>query len=582
MAGKKDAEITIGADASAVERATAVAKAAFRDLGNAMKSSIGDAAQQVITDLGNVVLAQGKISFGSQQQQVREFEASTARLAASTRQNADTIRSAYEATGAAIGKRPQEVAAWTLEVGRLTYNYDAASKSIQGMDALARETGRNASDYRGLAVEMQLVGGVAGDTGHALGVLKSQADLLGTTGGVAALADQVEGLQDVMSRLGGTSEKGFATVTALAGELGKGLNPIAARRVQQTVLGDLSSDTVGWSRFLGRDITNEHGQIDQEKLPAILQEITSKIKHTYGKDARRMLQLQFGSEAGAALFNADFGEVQRVANAPASSRPAEAQRAYIQSDAGQRDVAQSQLAASSRDLLGSSTKLGQAADALQRFAASNPISSTLISTAIGGAMGNFLSTFGKSLATMMGGKGAGGAVGGVMDLATKGTAIGAAGIVPILGAGALGVGAGVAIGQAYNQWQDERNAPHEAAEAAERKASLTHAMEVRDRVRAARGLPTLPGALGGWQLPEEDTQLAKLAASGQKGGLEALISKLQKEGESPEVAKEIGEAVAAALARTLPQLQIQSAPDTPASMAISMNYSQYSGPQSGG
>lgn len=579
--GKKDAEITVGADASALERVTAVGKAAFRDLGNSIKSSIGDASQQVVTDLGNVVLAQGKISFAQQHQDVRAYEQATARLAVSTQQSSEQIRSSYDSMGVSMGKRPQEVAAWTLEVGRLSYNYDEAAKSLNGMDQLARATGRNAGDYKGLAVEMAMFGHVTDDASHAVGVLKSQSDILGTTGGVAALADQMEGLSDVMSRVGGKSESVFSTMSALAGELGKGLNPAAAKRVQQSVLGEITGDTVGWSRFLGRDITDEHGQVDAKQLPAILQEITQRIKKTYGRDARRMLQLQFGAEGGAALFNADFGEVQRLANAPASPAPAAAQKAYLETDAGKRDVAQADLAVSSRHLLGSSTALGTAADKLQAFAANNPITSTLLSTAFGGALSSFMSTFGTSLATMMGGKGAGGAVGGVMDLATKGTS--AAGkVLPVVGAGLAGFGLGweLAGGQEHIDQEYQQQLQTRTPEDEKRSRELLLQREVAARVRSAKGLTT-GTSVNGWTPSAEDNAAATLAAGGTKEGLAALVAQLKKEGASDENAEKVAKAVADALQRAFSQAQIQAAPDTPASLSIRMGGHPAAGNQNG-
>jgi hypothetical protein len=399
MAGKEDAKITVGADASAADRVFAALKAGARDTGTALRESIGSAARAVASDLAGVALEQGKVNFSSQMGQVREFEASSARMAVAMRRDQETLRSSIEETGVAIGKRPQEVATWSNEVGQLTYNLKGATEEIKGLSGLAAETGRSVDQYRGLAVVLGTVGHVAGDSTHAIGVMYAQAEQLGTAGGVAAFADQIEGLGDTISRFAIRSEADFLKVTALAGELGKGLSPQAASRVQQGALGALASDPTRWERFLGHSITDEHGQIADPTTA--LREIVEKTKKRYGKDASRVLRLNFGAETGAALYGADLSEAGTAAGAAPSSAPADAQRRYLATDAGKRDVAGAELAESSRALMGSSTALGRAADALQQFAAHNPLTSTLLTGTIQGALGKLLAGGG-------GGAGAGG------------------------------------------------------------------------------------------------------------------------------------------------------------------------------
>jgi hypothetical protein len=574
--GKGDAEVVIGADASAVERAAAVGKAAWKDFGTSLQSSIGTAAQSVITDLGQVALAAGKISFSSQHQQVRELESSTAHLATSMRRSLEGVRSEYESTGISIGKRPAEVAAWASEVGKLTYNYGAAGEAIKGISGLAAETGRSVNDYKGLAVELGTVGKVGGDTTHVLGVMQAQVDTLGNAGGIAAFADQVTGLSDVISHFAISSEQDFARVTALAAELGKGLSPQAAGRVQQKLFGDIASDPMGWSRYLGHDITDEHGHV--EKPEKVLEEITRKIKRTYGKDSRRMLMIQFGSEAGAAAYNADFKHAAELAGVAPSGAQGAAQQALNATDAGKRDIAGAELAKSSRELLGSSTLLGRAADALQRFASHNPITSTLVASALGAGASTFMTTFGQSIATMMGGKGLGGAAGGAVDLATKGAGAplgGAMKAIPIVGSFVAGAYAGGEMGAALDDWQTQTfDKPREAQEKVARDQDMIRQKEIRDRVRAARGAATLPG---GYTPAAEDSQLARVAGGGSKEGLAALIAKLEKEGESKTDAERIAKAVADALSKM--QVQVTNASDTPVTATIKSSSSATAGSQ---
>lgn len=431
---KRDAEITVGADASAVERAAASAKAAWRDVGQSLTSALGSAAQGIATNLAEVAAAQGKVNFSSQHQQVRELESATARLATATGRDLESVRSAAEATGKAIGKRPGEVTAWTSSVGQLAYSYKGVEESLRGVSALAAETGRTADDYRGLAVTLSTVGHAAGSTTHAIGVMHAQADEMGTVGGISAFADQVEALGDTVSRFAGSSEKDFLKVTGLAAELGKGLSPAAAGRVQQGAFGALAADPLRWERYLGRSITDEHGRVED---PAkVMQELTEKTKRRYGKDARRVMMLNFGAETGAAMFNADFEHAAQSAGLAPSAKPGAAQQKLIATDAGQRGVAEAELAASSRSLLGSSTALGRAADGLQKFSANNPLTGTFAAAVASTTLSGFLSKYGGSISTMMGGRG-GGAVGGVVDLATQGKR------APVGGLGSLGAAAGI-------------------------------------------------------------------------------------------------------------------------------------------
>jgi hypothetical protein len=578
MAGKGDAEITVGADASAVERAAAVAKAAWRDVGQSLTSSIGSAARAVIGDLANVATATGKISFSSQHAQVREFEASTAHLAVATGRDLESVRSEYEATGKAIGKRPAEIAAWATEVGKLTGNFRGAGDAIKGLSGLAAETNRSVDDYRGLAVELGTVGHVAGDTTHAVGVLAAQADALGTVGGVAAFTGQVEALGDTISHFAGKSEADFLRVTAVIGVLGKGLGDAASKRVQSGALGALSSDPLRWERYLGHQVTDEHGQINDPVK--VLQEITDKTKRRFGKDARRVLQLNFGAETGAAMYNADFSEAAHAAGLAPSKKPAEAQQAMNATDAGKRDVSQAELAASSRALLGSSTALGSAADKLQQFAAHNPITSTFLSGVFSTALGGFMTNFGASIAKMMGGKGYGGAVGGAIELATKGTGAGSAALkaIPVVGAAVAGFEVGAAAGQALVDYQDEHyDKPREAKEKAQRDSDMVRQKEIRDRVRAAKGLSTFAG---GYVPEAEDSQLARKAAAGSAGDLNALIAKLQKEGESKADAERIGRAVVEAIQKSKPKVEIVNSTGGPIEVVGAQSSSAAAGSQS--
>jgi len=449
---QKDAEVVIGADASAVERAAATAIDAWRGAG----SSITGALAGVGRSLADIALNASKVNFSSQHEQVKQFENASAHLAIAMGRDLESVRASMEATGIAIGKRPAEVAAWEHAVGRLTYNFGAAGEAIKGMSALAAQTGRSVEDYQGLAAVMGTVGKVTGDTSHAVGVLNAQAQALGTAGGIAAFSDQVEALGDTISHFAGQSERDFLRVTAVAAALGQGLSPQASGRVQQQALGALSGDPLRWERFLGKSITDEHGEIrnDKDMNPAtIMRDITEKVKRRYGHDAKRVLQLNFGAETGAALFNADYGKAVKAAGLAPSGAAEDAMHALGGTDAQKRAVDESQLAASSRALMGSSTALGRAADALQHFAAHNPLLSTLGGTVAGSVVS---SVIGKGVG-MLGGAAGSGGLGSLIGGAGGFGSLGGLGMaaLPWLGAGAA-VAGGAYLGGKAGMWIDEK------------------------------------------------------------------------------------------------------------------------------
>lgn len=593
MGSGGDAQITVGADASAVERAAAVAKLAWKDVGQSITSSIGAAAAAVANDLTRVATAQGQVNFSSQHQQVREFEAATARMATATGRDLESVRAQAEATGIAIGKRPAEVNQWSSEVGRLTYNFQGAEKSIRGFAELAALTGRSVDDYRGLAAELGSVGHVAGDSSHALGVMQAQAEMLGTVGGPAAFMDQIQGLQDTISHFAVKSEADFLRITAAAAALGKGLNPIAAQRVQQRALGFISQNVVAHERYLGHRITNDQGQVENP-MQALL-ELRDKVEKQYGPHrSRTMLASMFGGdfETAAAVMGVKRSDVAAASGAAPSQAAHEAFGKYMGTDAAARDVAGAELAKSSRDLLGSSTKLGRAADALQQFSAHNPVTGTVVSGAIAGTLGAFMTSFGGSLAKAMGGKGEGGAVAGVASLLMKGEgAAGMRGVLGKLGVAGLVAGAGVYGINKFDEAEQEREHLHERERDSAANSGLQNKLIAVRRANAALHGSGLTGA--DYHEAQEATQkviqgkdaLSALQFShGGGGAMAALVATLhaQNKGMDDSTAQKLAAAIVGALKGDgALKVEVTNASDTPITAATKHSHSSAAGHQHG-
>lgn len=560
---KEDAKITVGADASPVERAMAVSKAAVRDFSSSFTSSIGEATGAVVRDLAQVALSVGKISFTSQHAQVREFESATAHLAVAMGANLESVRTQIESTGVAIGKRPTEVAQWASEVGKLTFNFGGAAQAIKGLSGLASETGRSVDEYRGLAVELGTVGKVAGDTTHAVGVLQAQSELFKTNGGVAAFSGQVEALQDTISRFAVKSESDFLRVTAAAGALGKGLNDFAAKRVEQAALGYVAQNTIGIERYLGHRITDKHGQVADPM--AALEELRDKVKKQYGGNAGLMLSSMLGStEAGAALLNADFKEANKAGGLAPSSAPQAAQKAINDTDAGRRDIAVAQLAESSRQLLGSSSKLGSAADALQQFASKNPISSTILSSAAGNVIGGFTSQIAKA--------------GGALTMLAGGATASAAGL------GVLGVALAAGV-YGIKKWEE---ATEERQKLEEHARDVAATGELKNKVTA---IHSVTGALHRTGLKGNEYHNVEEAANKLLTGKDALAAlqfshgggdaqkqlaaELRKEGESDKDADRLARALVDAMRGV--KIDVTNAPDNPVSMTAKVSHTNAAG-----
>lgn len=98
--GSGDVEIKVNADASMASRVAKELKASWTSAGEGIQSAMGSAANAIIGDLSRVAPAQGRVNFSSQHQQVREFEAATARFATAAVSDAKAMVVALQGPGA--------------------------------------------------------------------------------------------------------------------------------------------------------------------------------------------------------------------------------------------------------------------------------------------------------------------------------------------------------------------------------------------------------------------------------------------------------------------------------------------------
>lgn len=425
------------AAAEEIAHAAEKAKTAF--------SGIGSALGGVVTQLGQVALGAGSINFAAAQQGVRSFEEATARLGVAAGESLGRVRQQFEQIGQATGTQPDKVAAWAAAVGRLTYDFQGARDSFAALNAEGVATGRSADEMERLGVVLHNSLGVTEDMTSALGSIRAQAQALGTTGGPAALEDQLTRLGPVLSQLSTQTEGQRRRLTALAAEVGHGLSPEAAARAQQGVLGvtEQNAYMIG-KHFLGmrtRDIYDEQGHV--KDLPGMVEGIQKKAKAMWGDQAFEHLMTSHGAEGAAAILNFRRDKFEAAAkSSPTGNTEAAAKlEQFLGTDAGKRAQAEAQLAVSARDLLGSSSMLGKAADALQRFSAANPV----LGSAAGALGGTALSGISGGIGGLVKGIG-----GGTVTALGSGSAAGG-GLLPMVAAGAAGLAGGYAAGS----WAEE-------------------------------------------------------------------------------------------------------------------------------
>jgi hypothetical protein len=284
--------------------------------------------------------------------------------------------------------------------------------------------------------------------------MAAQADK-NVTGGVAALTDQVAAAGEQLTLMSGKGKQAALDLSAFLAVMGRGLDPAAAGRVGQQSVSAITGDPRRWERYLGRHILDEHGHVDAGQLPTIYSDIYKKARRQFGggDTLRNVLINNFGAETGSAILNAgktgSLGEVAGLAHAAPVSVAGDAQAKLLETDAGKRSRAEADLAVSARELLGSSTALGKAADALQRFSSTSPVLGTFAATAASNIFGGQLANLGKRLEDVIGGGKGGGKAGGLGGAFGKaGGFLGKAGAVA--GAGLAGYELGTYLDEQYH------------------------------------------------------------------------------------------------------------------------------------
>lgn len=450
--GEREARISVGVDGveeivsaarqatDAWSRAGTTVGSVFRQIGPAIGRELQRAGLEVVrlsTSIRTLDLRSAVDSF----RQVRE--AST-RFAVAAGTSVEGTRRQFESLARSTLETVPAVAQWATGVGRLTYNYQGALSSVRAYHREAIATGKSFDEMSGLAVVMAERLGVE-DASSALGHLRAQAEALGTVGGVAAFQDQIKSLAGSMVGLAGVGDEARNRLTALAGVLGQGLRPVQAEAVQRSVLGFVEQRSGLLNLLGGRDIYDESGQLDPQKLTESLAWLRERHRRWIPNERLRRVFTrqamgggQVGALAAAAFERADFGEVARIAGLAPSGGAGDRLGQYLTSEHGRATAAERHADMRMRE---TAAPIARAQDEITEAGKDQPYAAQVGSGIVNTIATTLATIFGTAIAAkMLGRGGAAGAgqiaagVGGRFALGEAGAVLGAG-----FGAGAAGL-----------------------------------------------------------------------------------------------------------------------------------------------
>lgn len=574
----KEATVRLGLEgedeiARGAERLTS----SFGSVGEKIRSSVGGAVSVVgrgvaglIQDSVRLATAMNTISLGQAVEQSKQLDSSFTRFSIGARRGLADIR--QEIRGASLRSLIDEgdLERISRGFGRVTYDLQGAVKNVEALQQQATLTGRTVEEELNLGAVLENSLGVTKDMGKALGTLNAQAEQLGTVGGPAAFGDMIAAAGGQMSALAVKSEEARNKLTGFLGAMTKGYGPEAQKRVASSILGTLQGNVQGINRTLGRDITDENGQIRAEDVPKIVKELRDRtVKHLGANRAKFALQNLFGTEAGAAVMRGDYSAGAAAAGVTPSSAAAAAQASLVGSEAGQRE----------RDKLARDQNMRDAAKPIANAQSwwgklwqDHPLAGNIVSTGLGGAVSGAAGWLarggGSAVNAAKGAASAVGAAAGSVGSAALDAEAAAArvlyqvgpakvlqgglktgiGAVGALGTGLLGVGGEVLVRGLGSLSKD---------------SELAHNVQARQRSALAAELAGQVARNG--DLYSMAPELVK-RAGGDEGVLKEMLQHLSKMQLPDNLAKQVGEAVAEAMRANPPQIKIQGQSPTDAAV----------------
>lgn len=278
-----------------------------------VSASISGAVERNVSDMAHFAAGLAGLSLTGAIQGSIDYQSALFKLGLAGGRVPDDLKKKFDEISNAFAAPREEIVDLGLSLGRTTYNFDFAADSLQSLVVEADLTGRSLSGMTGIGATLYEGLGKSDKIVDALNNIRAAAVALGTAGGPGALQDQIAGLGVVLNHVDRSTTEKSNKITGLVGALGKDLSVPLAREAQQSVIGEVAGDAIGWQRFLGHGIMNERGQITD--LPKTISEIRDKYKRLYGKNAKHVMQLKFGQVGGAALFNLKDSDIDTGATA---------------------------------------------------------------------------------------------------------------------------------------------------------------------------------------------------------------------------------------------------------------------------
>ena len=526
MGSDNKAEVEI--DVKGADRAAAAARTAFQPFSDyaakaqgAFKSLRGEAASAlggVVSDLGRVITVGSSISFAGAVQGVQSLEAATSQLSVAMKRDWKGVQDEVNKLAKDLGTAPEQVANYVNNVGRKTYDFSYAEKSLATFSKFAKETGRELNDTGGLASAFKTMG--IEDADKALRQLRANAENLKTVGGVAALSDQVAGLAGSFAKASGGASQMIALTASIAKTAkDKGLGAAQTSEIQRGIFGSLESNAqlaevhLRRSGLLKKDqhiIDPATGKVDFALEAQLLQ----KDFQRYTPEQRlRRSRAWFGNnqQLAATFFAGDYSN-KTLGELAAQGADTDAAARLGATPGGKRGLWDAVRDVNLQKIVGADTTLGQISDKFRAFSAENPIAGKAgeYGTAAGAGF------FARSLVPRLFGLGGSSAGSGAAAAAEGGggfagtvgstLAAGGAGAGAIAGGAALAwaapfltlLGVGSAAKQGFSspeltaEGADARRGAAAAAiaEAARHRSAGVHGAMVSERARIAaeRGL----------------------------------------------------------------------------------------------
>ena len=251
-----DATVTIGIDGTeTVLRAAAAIGDAWRATsksvaaaGKEMGKEISSAFQGMARDALSIATSASRINFAQGAASARDYGLSVSRMAISSGQDIDQLRTRYEGLSRSTMMTQQETHALASGLRGVTYDAKYAVDSVQAIADEAEAIGRSPQQVGQLAASLHNVYGVSGDVGKSMGEIDAIAQQVGGRGAdsVRLLHDQLTAADGIMSRFKANSRESAALIATL----GKGYTPQQQASAQQSILGAIAGDRVGYERLL--------------------------------------------------------------------------------------------------------------------------------------------------------------------------------------------------------------------------------------------------------------------------------------------------------------------------------------------